>query len=154
MRTRKTCFRRREILCRIGPEMDFSLLRPFQSFMLAKLRDGAKSQPVIDEVLADFQEMGEFKVGGVREILNLEAGRQEGELYVGGLHYLERRRATWTADPSVQDVLNEVAVIFRRKRYNFSGTDGLSPYGIVQAADGVFYGTTAGRRSVRPGHLV
>ena len=96
---------------------DFKLLKPYRSFILAKIRDKFDLGRITDQVLEDI--VGMLSLGDTerRRLISRFPAQQDEELEVGYLHFEEIRPVTWTVNPSITDTFNHLVVICRRNRH-------------------------------------
>ena len=96
---------------------DLRLLRPYRSFIVAKIRDPFDPDGMTDHVLEDI--IGMLRLGDAvrRQVITRSAAQQDEELEVGYIHFREVQSVTWTANPSIADTINHLVVICRRNRH-------------------------------------
>lgn len=96
---------------------DLRELQPYKSFILARIRDRVKLEPVISAVLDDVEKLLTLDGPGAHRLVERSDPRRAGELSVGFLHYVEDQRVTWVSDPAVVDHINHLVLVCRRKRH-------------------------------------
>lgn len=96
---------------------DLTLLRPYRSFIMTRIRERFDADGMTDHVLEDI--VGILNLGDTnrRHLVKHSAAQQDEELEVGYVHFTEVQSATWTANPSITDTINHLIVICRRNRH-------------------------------------
>lgn len=90
-------------------------LKPYASFLITAVRDGANKTAIVDQVLDDVRTYVDDSP--TRQLLERQANTQSGQLWVAFLTYEEHRNPAWTSSEELTDVTNQLVFIARRDRH-------------------------------------
>lgn len=122
--------------------LERSTLRPYKSFVLARIKDEFEEARFVDYALTDITEMLSLEGAARRRLVSRSPAQMEGELEIGFIHFTESRPAPWTEDPSIEDMVNHLVLVARRNRHvAICVTDGSLRSSIMRRFD---RGETAG----------
>lgn len=93
-----------------------SRLRPYKSFILARIRDGIPEGPIISSILDDIDELLGLNTDGPRNLIARSRLARVGDLSMAFLHYVEEQQAPWTSDPEIVDRVNHLVLASRFNR--------------------------------------
>ncbi len=95
--------------------MDHSLLKPYTSFTLARIKPGRGGEGLLKEILDEIENiLGLAAPNATRKLIGRYGPIGDRSFETGSLHYEERRRPPWTSDSDTIDVVNHLVVVCRR----------------------------------------
>lgn len=86
-------------------------LKPYQSFILAEIRQETDPKALVGEILSDLKIYLKIQTAPEYSLLNQVDAQNIDMLVVGILHYSEERPPTWTYQTGMLDRLNHLAVV-------------------------------------------
>lgn len=95
--------------------LEFDDLRPYASFRLASIRQGAAKTAVVDQILDDANELVESTAQ--REFVQRLGNSQAGDLWAGFLIYTATRSPSWTTGEGLEDLTHHLLLVARRDRH-------------------------------------
>lgn len=90
-------------------------LKPYASFLVATVRQGASKTALVDQILDDVR--GFVDSAGNRAFGQQLSNTQSGPLWVGFLTYMEERRPAWAGAGGITDLINQLVFVARRDRH-------------------------------------
>jgi len=95
--------------------LNFEILRPYQSLILARVRTGERTTGLVDEILHDID--GALNLDATtRSAVETGVAHREGVLEIGGFRYVVVKPPPWTSDAAIEDRSNQLVIVFRRNR--------------------------------------
>lgn len=95
--------------------MSLNQIKPYQSLVLAEIKENINPSPVINSVLNEVEKILDFDEG--RKRIYRYSPRGSGELIVGYLHYKDIKTPGWTSSFNIKDEINQLVLICRKDRY-------------------------------------
>ena len=95
-------------------EVSLNDLRPYKSVTICRLPGGSEPDGMVKEIAEQLKEIVGEKDLDVQ--VQVRENSQGDELEIGYFHYKRKKRSAWTLTDEIVDIINHLALIFRRKR--------------------------------------
>ena len=97
---------------------NLSELKPYKSFLLARIKDSSPpARGVVDALLDELSELLSLESREKRLLISRGNEVKADELLAGYIHYVEKQQAPWTLNPRVVDETNQLVLVFRLNQH-------------------------------------
>jgi len=92
-------------------------LKPYKSFLLAKVKDGVDLDGIVQQLLDDVITILKVKEDGPRKLITKSPPESDAGLHVAYIHFTEEQPVAWIEDDSVSNLVHQLVLVCRRDRY-------------------------------------